>query len=269
MPEVVYRGLEAVGVPLIGKEEESFAVRLRTIRTNSWFPVPEVQDEPAAILVNLSGQTILAFAANWEYSDAQGMIQRKTVYALNSSNQWEALRGRGGIVPHDNSIILPGSQRLILEERICGDNQDVVPPEMGMSGRSFGGGGRRVSPHSGREPDRVELSLDAVILDDGRMVGPDESGFLDGVVRTLAEELELAERMLEALRRDGTPGALLDLMRPLARVEHRVPPRMYSSHHMFFHRAMHVLLHESEEEIRRWVEQEASPPRLQLRRAVI
>ena len=88
-------------------------------------------------------------------------------------------------------------------------------------------------------------------------------------MRTLAEELELAERMLEALRRDATPGGLLDLMRPLARVEHRVPPRMHPSHHRFFHRAMHVLLHESEAEIRRWVEQEASPPRLQLRRAVI
>lgn len=269
MPHVVYRGLESVGLPLIGRDEEGFAVRLRSIRSNSWLPVPDLLEEPAAILVNLTGQTILAFTANWRYSDAEGEIQSKRMYTLNSSNQWEALGGRGGIVPHDSNIILPGSQRLILEGRVYGDNNDVIPPEIGMGGGMSGGGcGRTSSASAGREPRQVELSLDAVILDDGRMMGPDEAGFLDGVVGTLAMQRDLAERMLQAFDRDATPGELFDMLRPIARDENRGSRFTYSSRHMFLSRATHVLLQESQDGIRRWLEQEAEPPRLTLRRAV-
>ena len=73
MPEVVYQGLEKDGVPLIGADEEGFGPRLRSIRENSWWPVPELVDEPAAILVNLTGQTILAFGAIWKRTDADGV----------------------------------------------------------------------------------------------------------------------------------------------------------------------------------------------------
>ena len=68
MPEVVYRDLGANGVPLVTPTDDAFAVRHRRIRDSCWFPVPEIQDgEPAAILVNLTDQTILAFAVIWRY----------------------------------------------------------------------------------------------------------------------------------------------------------------------------------------------------------
>lgn len=51
MPQITYRGLDTQGIPLIDPSHDTFAERLKSIRENSWAPVPDVHDQPAAILV--------------------------------------------------------------------------------------------------------------------------------------------------------------------------------------------------------------------------
>ncbi len=267
MPQITYRGLEANGIPLIDPSHDTFAERLNSIRENSWFPVPHVQDEAAAILVNLTGQTILAFAAIWRYDNGHGEISSKRIYNLASSAQFDALLGRGGIQPHHNSFILPGSQRLILTESVYGDNNDVIPPEVRMGG-SFAGAARSGASSRNVEPTHIELSLDVAFLDDGRVIGPDESGMLQALTTEFEERRTLAREMAAALRNKATPGVLFDMLRPFAQGALHPANGGYPVRHHFIHMAMHTLLHQDIESIRIWADKEAQPPRLQLRRAV-
>jgi hypothetical protein len=268
MPEVVYRDLGTNGVPLVTPSHDAFAVRLRSIRDSCWFPVPEIQDgESAAILVNLTDQTILAFAAIWRYFDDAGETHTSRLCTLGSSRQIDALRGRSGVAPDDNTFVLPGSQRLITEQSVYGDNHDVVPPEVKM-GSSYAGSGRSRSAGL-REPNRMELSLDVVILDDGCVLGPDATGLMQGLVSTFAQQRQMAGEMVAALRRGATPGVLFDMLRPLAEPPMRRPPDgLFPVRNMFVRHAVEILLHQPEAAIFAWAEREAEQSRLQLHRAV-
>ncbi len=267
MPEVVYQGLEKDGVPLIGADEEGFGPRLRSIRENSWWPVPELVDEPAAILVNLTGQTILAFGAIWKRTDADGVTHTQRIVTLSSSGQMDALRGPGSVRPDANCFVLPGSQRLIMENEVYGDNFDVIPPEMrmrgGFAGASRTGDGGR---GSGQPPVRTVLTLDVVFLEDGLVLGPDEMGLFDGVGKTMEEQRATAAEMAAALARGATPGVLLDMVRPMALAIHARRGGLFALRSMFLQAASRVLLYDSEEMIRNWVEKEAAPSKLTLRR---
>ncbi len=266
MPEAVYHGLASDGLPLVTPSDEAFPTRFRSIRANCWFPVPEVRHEPAAILVNLTGQTILAFAVVWRYTNPAGETRTHTRYTLGSSRQVEALCGRSGPGPDDHTFVLPGSQRLITQQGIFGDNHDVIPPEVRRSG-SFSGGGRAAgSPPA--DFHHAELSLDVVFLEDGRVLGPDTSGLFEAVTSTFAAQRQLAAEMVAALRSGATVGALFDLLRPMGLADRTRHDGAHSLRHMFVHQATHVLLHLTQEEILAWAEREAEPPRLQLHSAV-
>ncbi|MBL8179888.1 MAG: hypothetical protein JNK48_34730, partial [Bryobacterales bacterium] len=99
-----------------------------------------------------------------------------------SGAQFEALRGRGGVAPDNSLFVLPGSQRLITEESIHGDNNDVLPADRRTRGNSGWGGSNR-----GRGQwtviTRVVAELDVVILSDGRVLGPDSLGTVEGLER--------------------------------------------------------------------------------------
>ncbi|MFN7934284.1 MAG: hypothetical protein U0R19_13220 [Bryobacteraceae bacterium] len=266
MPEAHYQGLASDGLPLVTPSDEAFATRLRSIRDNCWFPVPEVHDEPAAILVNLTGQTILAFAIVWRYTDPAGESRTHRISTLSSSRQIEALCGRAGVGPDDHTFVLPGSQRLITQQGIYGDNHDVIPPEVRRRS-GFGGGGSAGGTAPGGF-NRIELSLDVVFLEDGRVLGPDTSDLFRGMVSTFAAQRQLAWEMIAALRRGATVGACFDLLRPLGLADRSQHDGLHSLRHMFLHRATHVLLHLPEDEILAWAEREAEPPRLHLHRAL-
>lgn len=267
MPEALYQGLASDGLPLVTPSDEAFPTRLRSIRDNCWFPVPEVRDEPAAILVNLTGQTILAFALVWRSTNPAGETRTHRIYTLSSSRQIEALCGRSGVGPDDHSFVLPGSQRLITQQGIYGDNHDVIPPEVRRGG-GFGGGGSRGGGTALGDFNRVELSLDVVFLEDGRVLGPDTSDLFQGLVSTLAAQRHLAWEMITALRSGATVGACFDLLRPMGLADRSHHDGLHSLRHMFLHRATHVLLHQPEDEILAWAEREAEPPRLHLYRAL-
>lgn len=267
MPEALYQGLASDGLPLVTPSDEAFPTRLRSIRANCWFPVPEVPDEPAAILVNLTGQTILAFALVWRYANPSGEMRTHTMCRLGSSRQVDALCGRTGVGPDDHSFVLPGSQRLITQQGIYGDNHDVIPPEVRRAG-GFGGGGSRAGGSPPGDFHHAELTLDVVFLEDGRVLGPDTSGLFEAVTSTFAAQRQLAAEMVAALRSGATVGALFDLLRPMGLADRTRHDGAHSLRHMFLHQATDVLLHLTQEEILAWAEREAEPARLQLRRAV-
>lgn len=266
MPEVVYRDLRSVGLPFVTPDDEGFGAAVRTVTENSWMPVPEPGDEPAAVLVNLTGKTIVAMAVVWKYTGGNGETTKRRISTGTSGAQAEALRGRGTLDPHMNGFVLPRSQRLITQDGVYGDNEDVMGPEMRRQGGVFAGAGRAGFRGGGFIPVRIELLLDVAMLEDGRALGPDESGMVDAVVTTLDEQRRVAIAMLAAMAEGTTRGQLFDMIRPLAQGRRRTESMDLPLREMFLHVAPRMLLQEEDDALSRWLESLVEAPRITWRR---
>jgi hypothetical protein len=187
--------------------------------------------------------------------------------------QLEVLNGRAEVVRDLGSFILPGSKRLITEQRMFGNNLDVLPrDEIARRGGYIGagGGGRLSKGISDEQIVGIELCFELAIFEDGLCVGPDESGLFESLTEALESQRCTAQEVVTALRNGASEGQIFEIVRPLAR--HISSPAPVGRHHpfpllmMFANMAIRQLVNASTSELLAWFERSAQSPSLRLRR---
>ena len=271
MAETSYRDLAEFGLPFVTPDDPAFSALVSEIESRPEpFGPPTGDSDPAAVLLNQSGKAIVGFSYVWRYTTAEGVTRESRCANLGSSVQLEVLTGRTKVAQDLYSFILPGSKRLITEQGIFGNNQDVLPPD---EGRRYGG---RMSYSGFRDrmddpSAATELCLDFVIFEDGLCAGPDESGLFESVTESLELQCNVAQDVVAALLNGASAGQVFEILRPFAR---RTPPPAPSARRphqvpfasLFASMAIHELVDSDASDLLPWFERYAQPPSLRLRR---
>jgi hypothetical protein len=144
-----------------------------------------------------------------------------------------------------------------------GNNFDVLPPDAGPRG---GGplGASSAPPLPREESVATELALDAVILEDGRCLGTDESGLFASVAEAVERQRSTAREIIAALDQGAPEGRIFELLAPLARRQtqsRQLAPLLA----MFGNMAIHRLINASPTELRTWLGQLAESVPLPLK----
>jgi hypothetical protein len=270
---VTYTDLAEFGLPLITPGQPEFRSLRHDIESR---PQPfgnwRVDDlTKTAILLNQSGNTIVAISYVWRYVTATGTAHTSRSSNLGSSVQLDVLTGRSGVTRDIGTFILPGSKRLITERGMFGNNLDVLGEGEGSrcGGYIGAGGGGRTSSHE--EIVATELILDSAILEDGRCIGPDEFDTVESVSEDLEHIRRTAEQAVAVLQNGGSAGEIFELLRPLARHRPtRTPqgqPRSRSPFlRIFADMGIRQLIDGESKTVAAWFETQAQPPRLHLYR---
>jgi hypothetical protein len=162
------------------------------------------------------------------------------------------------------TFILAGSRRLITERGMFGNNLDVLGHDHRLqSGGYVGAGGGRVRNTTAENIVAVELVLDLAILEDGRCVGPDESGLFESLREDLERIRSTAQQVAKALRDGASAGHVFEMLRPLARhTPGDRPPSPFAG--MFGNMAIHRLVGDERAPLTAWFETQAQPLSLRL-----
>jgi hypothetical protein len=276
MPEARYSGLAEFGLPLIARDDPSFAVLISEIESHpgpgpAW---PSALSDRAAVLLNNTGRAIIAIEWFWRYTSGDGKARTSRFSNLGSSAQRDALTGHSKVRRDLGTFVLPGSKRLITERGIFGNNLDVLSPEEMPCAQGYCGGW---GGGSAREPAETELAamelvLDLVILEDGLCVGPDESALYEALNESLALQRTAAQEAVEVLEAGASVGKVFEIVRPLARHSPPPPQTQRRSRHprpvlqTFGSEAIHHLVNASDTDLLAFFRRAAEPRSLDLRR---
>lgn len=270
---MIYRDLASFGLRFVTPQDPFFASLVEDIRRRAVGPLPDGDVSNAAVLLNESGEIVLALSVVWKFAELGGHAPRRQLTNLGSGTVWDALAGVSEPVPDRFSFVVPGSKRLITEDGFFGDNSDVLPPEparsggVGWSGIRGGGGWRRQE-----RPEPTEMLLDLAFFEDGLCAGPDESGLFDSVSSALASQRAVAQDIVDAIR-DGAPiGQLFEMLRPLAqqrRSESADPESQppFPQRTPFGRAAIEMLINHSQQGLPAWFARFIARPRITLHRA--
>ena len=272
MGNTIYRDLAAFGLPLVNPAQPGFASLVLDIESRpepfGSRPIDDLSN--AAVLLNETGNAILSISYSWRYTSVRGGTHSSRYCNLGTSSiQLDVLSGRSEVVQDFGTFILPGSKRLITERGMFGNNLDVLGQDQlphGAYARAVGGGTR--NPTSEKIV-AVELILDLAILDDGRCVGPDESGLFESLIEDLERIRSTAEQAAKALRDGASAGQIFEMLRPLARrtLDAATQRRRLPFLGMFAHMGIDQLVNSDSPALASWLETQALPPRLHLHRA--
>ncbi|MCX6603945.1 MAG: hypothetical protein NTV52_10155 [Acidobacteria bacterium] len=254
MASVAFFDLAEFGLRLLTPGHEGFVKWATSIREGADL-------SRSAVLVNDSGQAVVALGYVWRYTTREGRTQTSRHENFGSSMQMDVLSGRAKVVADQASFLLAGSKRLITEEGMFGDNTDVlrVPPPVG--GYCWVGGGMRGRDRQREDAEAVTLHLDYAFLEDGLCVGPDEAGRFAEITDSMAEQRRVAGEIVAVLDQGGTRGAAFDILQPLA----QEGPGFRASP-MFAHMGISQLTRSELGELRAWFAAVAEAPGLALRR---
>ncbi len=269
---MIYRDLPEVGMPFVTPEDPRFHELKSQITLGPFRRKPEDLPSEAVVVLNQSGQPVLAMSFLWKWTDETGRASEQRMPGFSSLAQLE-------FEPADPRRMrfrpfLAGSKRLVTPAGVFGDNSDVLPADAmpsGFAGGFAGGFGRG----SMQQPERhlTEIQMDSVIFADGRCAGPDEMGLLTALDPVATEQRRLASTAAARLRDGGTFGEVFDLLRTTAR--HPGPasvPQTTDPSHLLFsfgRQAMDRLIHAEEErrdELVKWFDEQSRQPKLKLRR---
>jgi hypothetical protein len=273
MGNTIYHDLAAFGLPLVTPAQPGFASLVHDIesRPEPFGSRPFDDLSNAAVLLNETGNAILSISYSWRYTSVRGGTHSSRYCNLGTSSiQLDVLSGRSEVVRDFGTFILPGSKRLITERGMFGNNLDVLGqdprPHGGGYVRSAGGGTRHTTSE---KIVAVELILDLAILDDGRCVGPDESGLFESLIEDLERIRSSAEQATKALRDGASAGQIFEMLRPLARRPLDAATQRGRSPFlgMFAHMGIDQLVNSDSSAVASWLETQAQPCRLHLHRA--
>jgi hypothetical protein len=270
---VTYTDLAEFGLPLVTPGQPEFNSLVHDIESRpqpfgNW-PVDDLTK--SAVLVNQSGNAIVAISYVWPYVTATGTPHTSRYSNLGSSVQLDVLTGRSGVTRDIGTFILPESKRLITERGMFGNNLDVLGEGEASRGGGYMGAGGSGRTSSHEEIVATELILDSAILEDGRCIGPDEFGMVESVSEDLEHIRRTAEQTVAVLRNGGSAGEIFELLRPLARhTPARTPqgqPRSRSPFlRMFADMGIRQLIDGESGTVAAWFETQAQPSRLRLYR---
>lgn len=283
MGNTIYRDLAAFGLHLVTPAQNGFASLVHDIESRpepfgSW-PIDDLSN--AAVLLNETGNAILSISSSWRYTNVRGGTHSSRYSNLGSSSiQLDVLSGRSEVVQDFGTFILPGSKRLITEHGMFGNNLDVLGQDPRPHGGGYVGAARGGTRNTTSEKIVVvELILDLAILDDGRCLGPDESGLLESLIENLERIRSTAEQAAAALRDGASAGQIFEMLRLLARhtldtaTQRRRAGDRVERHAdspflgMFADMGIRQLVHSDSPAMASWLETQAQPCRLHLHRA--
>jgi hypothetical protein len=228
MIETIYCDLAEYGLPLITPGAPAYAVRLEEILSAPSPFGPGIDSTPdrAAVLENQTPMAVITLSYFWRYTSADGKTRTSRHLNLGSSRQMDVLTGRENVVRDLSSFILSGTRRLITEDRMYGDNRDVLAPQP-----TTGGGGWAGSRGAGRgtgaaliDVVKIALELDVAIFEDGLCVGPDETGLRESLTEQMQTQANTANEIAQVLRAGAPPGRIFEMLRPMARHRPPAPP---------------------------------------------
>ena len=273
MGSATYTDLAEFGLRLITPGQPEFGSLVREIENlpqpfGNW-PLDDLTN--SAVLLNQSGNAIVAITYLWRFVSAAGAAHTDCSSNLGSSMQLDVLTGRSRVTPDIGTFILPGSKRLITERGMFGNNLDVLGDGEGSRRGGYMGAGGGGGTRGHEEIVATELILDSAILDDGRCIGPDEFGMIESVGEDLEQIRRTAAQVIAALRNGASAGDVFELLRPLARHQ---PPRTSQGQlrsrspfrRMFADMAIRELINRESEPVAAWFETHAEASRLRLYR---
>jgi len=267
MAETSCHGLVEFGLPLISKDDPSFATLVSDIlRLPGPGPAPPtLGSEQAAVLLNKTGKAIVAVEWFWRYTSRDGSMRTSRFSNLGSSAQRDVLKGRSKVGRDLGTFILSGSKRLITEHGLFGNNLDVLTSEElpRVQGYCGGWGGGNSSQSNETEQATVELVLDLVILENGLCLGPNESALYEAINESLDIQQKAAQEAATALQSGAAVGRVFEIIRPLAR-QHRHSRAALPS---FGNEAIHHLINANDTDLLAVLKSAAEPRSLALRRA--
>jgi hypothetical protein len=161
MVPIQIAGFDAEGVTLTGPTDPGFDARAQAILSGYASPVLGLKPY-LAIVSNHDPRTIVAYTVAWT-------VTRRNESTEKNRTQFkfpDAVAGTG-----NGLSILQGREIKTGEERLVGMGFEVWPAEYVDSYRDFG---QRDIGRLG-EVRNLRIELDAVIFDDGALLGPDES----------------------------------------------------------------------------------------------
>ena len=153
--------LDSHGVTIAAATDPDFDVRAQAILSGHAAPVLELKPY-LAIVQSHDPRTVVAYTVSW-------IVTRRNDSSEVSHTQFkfpDAVAGTG-----NGLAILQGREIKTGEQRLVGMGFEVWPVEYVEQYREFG---RHATRQLG-EVKRLRIALDAVIFDDGAMIGPDES----------------------------------------------------------------------------------------------
>ena len=269
-----YCGLPQYGLPLVTPDHADFRALATAITVDPFGNKLEEAPPEGAVVLNQSGQAVLAISILSRWTDQDGHPGLHTMGGLQSLAHLDRRPENADPRSMWSHPFLPGSKRLITPHGVFGDNSDVLPPE--AKPRAFGGAGGRFNRGGMPRPERtlLELQLDSAIFADGLFAGPDETGLYATIGSVAAEQRRLAAEAAALLRRGARLGDVFEVVRSAAR--HRPGPAAgpadARSMHLlasFGRAALDLLIHaddEHREALIPWFETQADVPRMQLRR---
>lgn len=264
--QTFYRDLAEFGLPFVTPEQPEFSALAQEIRDRlPAFPARISGDlDGAAVMLNNSGKIVLSLSVLVRFSSDTRYTRKNHFTSLLSGRTLGLLSGDRGLRLDDNSLILPGSKRLISETGVWGNNYDVAPPPRGPTGGAAFGGSRLACPDAASR----HIQVDLAIFEGGECAGPDEFGAFSILMSDLQTRRELAIEILSAIRKGVTREELYQRLSPIAS-RHTSPERGHHPNFILRNFATEVSRRLTDREdfaLADWLEEQARPPRLELRR---
>jgi hypothetical protein len=152
---------ESAGVKLTAATDADFDARAQTILDGKATPLLELKPY-LAIVQNENARTVVAYAVAWTTVQRNG----------SSETSYGQFKFPDAVAGTNNGLsLLAGREIRTGEERLVGMGFEAWPADHVHAYRDFG----LAEAHRLTNVKSVQVALDAVILDDGAMLGPDQS----------------------------------------------------------------------------------------------
>jgi hypothetical protein len=161
MAPIEISDFDSEGVTLTPATDPEFDTRAQAILSGHASPVLDLKPY-LAIVANHNPRTVVAYTVSWT-------VIRRNESSETNHTQFQfpdAVAGTG-----NGLSVLQGREIKTGQERLAGMGFEVWPVEYVDSYRDFG---RQASEHLS-DAKELRIALDAVIFDDGALLGPDES----------------------------------------------------------------------------------------------
>lgn len=124
---MIYRGLPEVGMPFVTPQDPRFQELKSQIALDPFGRKLEDLPSEAVVVLNQSGQPVLAMSFLWKWTDDIGGITQQRMAGLNSLSQLEFESADPRRIRFHP--FLAGSKRLVTPAGVFGDNSDVLSAE--------------------------------------------------------------------------------------------------------------------------------------------
>jgi hypothetical protein len=191
------------GVTLTSAADPDFDARAQAILAGHAAPALDLKPY-LAIVTNRNPRTVVAYSVSWTAS----LRNESSEISYTQCQFPDAVAGTS-----NGLSVLQGREIQTGEERLVGMGFEVWPAEYVDSYRDFG---RQAAEHLG-EVKNLRIALDAVIFDDGMLLGPDESHLAEHFIAFVHAKQSLYRDIVVGLENgEGTEDVFAPLRQTLS-----------------------------------------------------